>query len=207
MDWNRQLFDPKGLPLPGLTYVGHTLLAGGVSSAALAEEAARLMGLPSSTPIDLYEQVQQQEGQVEDAIAAQNRWEIYMCKTDVQASHIVGKMHSVWPSMLYLGTSGEAIVLFHGVMMSTDRIAVFTVPPKIPVVSALFMLTQCFLALCFCLCSLWFVDFEAFLLSVVGRCLVRALSRCPRRSRRGHGHGRSLAVNKNTCCATLTPPL
>ncbi|CAN0187616.1 unnamed protein product, partial [Ectocarpus sp. 12 AP-2014] len=52
-----KLFDPNGLPLPHLTYVGHTLLAGDASSEVIAEEAIRLAGLPPSTPIDLYEQV------------------------------------------------------------------------------------------------------------------------------------------------------
>lgn len=53
----KKLFDPNGLPLPHLTYVGHTLLAGAASSEVIAEEAVRLSGLPPSTPIDLYEQV------------------------------------------------------------------------------------------------------------------------------------------------------
>lgn len=52
-----QFFNPNGLPLPHVTYVGHTLLTGATSSAALAEEALRLSGLPPNTRIDLYEQV------------------------------------------------------------------------------------------------------------------------------------------------------
>ena len=52
-----QHFNPKGLPLPHLTYVGHTILTGATSSDRLAAEAVRLSGLPDDTPIDLYEQV------------------------------------------------------------------------------------------------------------------------------------------------------
>lgn len=54
-----QHFNPKGLPLPHLTYVGHTLLTGATSSDQLAAEVVRLSGLPAGTPVDLYEQVSQ----------------------------------------------------------------------------------------------------------------------------------------------------
>lgn len=52
-----QMYDPEALPLPSMTYVGHTLLKGEESSELLAREAVRLAGLEPSTLVDLYEQV------------------------------------------------------------------------------------------------------------------------------------------------------
>ena len=56
------MYDPHTKPLPSLTYVGHCLIEGTLSSEAIAIEAARLGGLPPGTPIDLYEQVGERGG-------------------------------------------------------------------------------------------------------------------------------------------------
>ena len=47
---------PEGLPLPQLTYVGCLVCNGRSLATALGAEAARLAGMPTSTPVDLWEQ-------------------------------------------------------------------------------------------------------------------------------------------------------
>lgn len=52
-----QLYEPHVKPAPTLKFVGHSLFKSTDDSSLIAEEAARLGGLPVGTPVDCYEQV------------------------------------------------------------------------------------------------------------------------------------------------------